>query len=262
MWLYESLRVALNRLGIDVCRVGPERLGRILSLDLDTLAGDPEVIFDIGANTGRAARFFLKHFPRANVYSFEPFRESFDELRSDPRLASIKAFNVALGSKNQEAILHSFKGSELNSFLALDSKASTYLEPGGLEPRDQVSVPVTTLDDFCEQHSIARIGILKIDTQGYDLEVLCGGRRLLDSKRVGVIQVEANFVSLYREQARFGEILAYLSEAGYGLVGLYDIARNPTGDIKWADAVFCQNTALPQTERRLELDRLKTKARR
>jgi FkbM family methyltransferase len=242
MSLYESLRIALNRLGIDVCRVGAERLGRVLSLDLDALAGKPEVIFDVGANTGRAALFFLKHFPRARIYSFEPFRESFNELRSDPRLVSIKAFNVALGSKNQEAILHSFKGSELNSFLTLDSKASTYLEPSGLEPRDQVSVSVTTLDDFCEQHSIDSIDILKIDTQGYDLEVLCGGRSLLDSQSVRVIQVEANFVSLYRGQPRFGEILEYLSEVGYGMVGLYDIARNPAGDIKWADAVFCKNS--------------------
>jgi FkbM family methyltransferase len=241
MSLYESLRIALNRLGVDICRVGPERLGRILSLDLDTLAGNPEVIFDVGANTGRAARFFLKHFPRANVYSFEPFRASFDELRSDPRLASIKAFNVALGSKSQEATLHSFKGSELNSLLTLDSNASTFLEPGELEHLNAVTVRVTTLDDFCEGHSIARIDILKIDTQGFDLEVLCGAQRLLASKCVRVIQVEANFVSLYRGQPTFGQIVDYLSDAGYGLVGLYDVARNPAGDMKWADAVFCEN---------------------
>src|SRR5271165_3056273 len=152
MSLYESLRIGVNRLGFDICRVGRERLGRILSLDLDTLAKDPEIIFDVGANTGRAARFFIKHFPRANVYSFEPFAQSFDELRADMRLTSVKAFNVALGSKSEEAILHSFKGSDLNSLLALDSKASTFLESDALEPRQKVSVHVTTLDDFCEQH--------------------------------------------------------------------------------------------------------------
>jgi FkbM family methyltransferase len=248
MSLYESLRIAINRLGFDVCRVGPERLGRILPLDLDSLAKGPEIIFDVGANTGRAARFYLKHFPRASVYSFEPFQQSFEALRADGRLASVKAFNVALGSKSEEAILHSFKGSELNSLLALDSKASTFLGADQLEPRQEVSVRVSTLDDFCEEHSIRRIDILKIDTQGYDLEVLRGGRDLIASRRVRVIQVEANFVSLYCGQPSFGELVEYLSEAGYGLVGLYDIARNPAGDVKWADAVFCQKSASESLE--------------
>ena len=115
--------------------MGRERLGRILPLDLDSLAKGPEIIFDVGANTGRAARFYLKHFPRATVYSFEPFQPSFDALRADVRLASVKAFNLALGSKSKEAILHSFKGSELNSLLALDSKAYIFLDADELEPR-------------------------------------------------------------------------------------------------------------------------------
>jgi len=253
MSLYESLRIAINRLGFDVCRVGRESLGRILPLDLDSLAKGPEIIFDVGANTGRAARFYLKHFPRATVYSFEPFQQSFEALRADGRLASVKAFNVALGSKSEEAMLHSFEGSELNSLLALDPKASMFLDADRLESRREVSVRVSTLDDFCEEHSIRRIDILKIDTQGYDLEVLRGARDLLASKRVRVIQVEANFVSLYCGQPRFGELVEHLSEAGYGLVGLYDVARNPAGDMKWADAVFCQKIA----SERLEVDRSK-----
>jgi|SRR5271165_7193700 len=99
MSLYESLRIAVNRLGFDVRRVGRERLGRILSLDLDTLAKDPKIIFDVGANTGRAARFFLKRFRRANVYSFEPFQQSFDELRADVRLASVRPLTLGLVPK-------------------------------------------------------------------------------------------------------------------------------------------------------------------
>lgn len=243
MSLYESLRTAVNRLGFDVCRVDRAHLGRILSLDLEMLAKSPEIIFDVGANTGRAARFFVKHFPHATIYSFEPFPESFDRLCADVRLASIKAFNLALGSKNEEAILHSFKGSELNSLLAPDSRASMFLESDELNLEREATVQITTLDDFCEQHSIRKIDILKLDTQGYDLEVLRGGGGLLASKRVRVIQVEVNFVPLYRGQPRVGEIIEYLSKDGYGLVGLYDIARTPAGDIKWADAVFCQNSS-------------------
>ena len=52
----------------------------------------------------------------------------------------------------------------------------------------QDKVPVTTLDDFCNKNKISDIELLKIDTEGHELNVLLGGRKIL--KKVKILQIE------------------------------------------------------------------------
>jgi hypothetical protein len=100
-----------------------------------------------------------------------------------------------------------------------------------------VSVPMTKLDSYIKQKCLTHIDLLKIDTQGYDLEVLRGASTILDLRAVGTLLVEVNFTCLYEGQCSFGEIERLLKGKGYGLVALYEVVRTNLL-ISWATACF------------------------
>ena len=119
--------------------------------------------------------------------------------------------------------------------LALDrSDESPFSKEG---TRCHVSVPITTLDLWVKKRRLTHIDLLKVDTQGFDLEVLRGASVTLSNKTVKTLLVEVNFVSLYEGQCSFGEIKSFLKDKGYGLMALYEVARVNLR-MGWATACF------------------------
>jgi len=241
MNIAELLRTTANRLGIDVCRIGPKRLGRNLALDLNALAPKNPLIFDVGANNGRAARWFTRAFPASPVWSFEPGTQAFEELAAAPDLAHVKKFKLALSDTDGEATLKCFNGSELNSLLPREKIADSFIDPGSIVPAGTQPVKTIRLASFVAEHQVGEIGLLKLDTQGFELHVLRGGEPLLRAGKVRLIQLEINFSPLYQGQPPLSEIYDYLTKLGFGMVGFYDVNRDDHGCMKWCDAVFKLN---------------------
>lgn len=238
MSVIQYIRQIANSRGYDFCKVGRNRLGRILELDLVALTRPDGDIFDVGANTGRAARLITGLFPNSRLWSFEPCKESYDELCRSQDLAHVKAFNCAVGATDGDAILNKFNGSELNSILDRTDDADKYIDPTSIQKSGTENVKVRRLDTIAKEKGISTISFLKIDTQGFDLEVLKGASELLATGSIGLIQVEVNFAPLYQDQPAFSELLNYLNGYHYGLVGLYEAIRQDNGCIKWCDALF------------------------
>ena len=241
MNIAEIIRTAANRFGIDICRIGRLRLGRNLAADLVALAPKDALIFDVGANTGRAARWFAQTFPNSPIWSFEPGREAFDALSAAPDLSRVKKFKLALSDQDGEATLNLFRGSELNSLLPRGQTAELHIDPVSFASSGTEQVKTVRLDTFCEQNKIAEIGILKIDTQGFELHVLRGAERLLSAGKIHLIQMEINFSPLYQGQPQLSEIYDFISKFGFGLIAFYDVRRDDNGCVKWCDAVFRLN---------------------
>lgn len=195
---------------------------------------DP-VIFDVGANDGETIQEFLKAFPQARVVGFEPFKECYEKLRSQfKELSNVRIENCALGSERGTSRLNVFSGSNMNSLLPMDEHnpiRNSFASTGAVE------VQVETLDEFCAKNGYEQIDILKVDTQGFDLHVLNGASRLLASRQVRTILIEANFVLMYQGQPDFLELHRFLSERGYRLVDFYNQARHH-GYTAWCDACY------------------------
>lgn len=236
MNLFESLRHAVNQLGFDVCRVGASRMGRVLEVDFHILSPKDGLIFDVGANTGRAARLFSRIFPGRPICSFEPGLEAFQELTAASDLPHVKKFNLALSDTDGDATLNLFQGSQLNSLLP--QAAAGERHDRELIPKGTTSIKTMRLDTFCEQQGISKIEILKLDTQGFELHVLRGAERLLSSGAIKLIYLEIHFVPLYQGQPTASDIFNVIDKFGYGLVGYYDASRNPDGSIKCCDLLF------------------------
>src|SRR5437867_13004736 len=138
------------------------------------LAATPApLIFDVGANRGQTIEQFRRYFERPLIHAFEPGRSAFAELqRRSAGISDLVLNNTALGAR-----------AESRSFLDNDhDDMSSFLEPSVTawgEIKSRYPVDVITLDDYCEARGIGRIDILKIDTQGFDLQVLAGAQRLM-----------------------------------------------------------------------------------
>jgi len=132
---------------------------------------------DIGANKGDVSVELLK--AGYEVYAFEPFKPIFEELSN--RLGnelSFHAFPLAIGSKNEVRELHIAKDtteSQIHGHYSLFSSINLHSLPEGLVFSDAISVEVRNLANLHESGSIPKeIGLVKIDTEGFDLEVIWG----------------------------------------------------------------------------------------
>lgn len=195
------------------------------------------VILDVGANDGETVATFLRRFPDARILAFEPYAPLYQRLRRRFRHApTVETLNVALGATSGTARLHLYSGHRMNSLLRLDTDPANPMASGFSE-RGSVTVPVATIDDVARERRLPRIDILKIDTQGYDLEVLRGAAVQLAARRVGAVLLEVNFVPMYERQASFPDLHALLSGHGYRLVDFYNHQR-AAGVTAWCDACY------------------------
>jgi FkbM family methyltransferase len=196
---------------------------------------DPRIVFDVGAHHGQSATGFLATFPRATIYCFEPVERSFAELsRRIEGNARLRPVRLALGSSAGETTIRLEVDSDRNAVL---SEA----EPAGQTER----VPMDTVDRFAERNGLARVGFLKIDTEGHDLAVLEGAEGLLQRGAVDLVQVESGWNPENRWHVPMERLKQHLEARGYRVFGVYQQKDEwPTGapHLRRADLVFVSPT--------------------
>lgn len=170
--------------------------------------GDLKTIFDVGAAHGEYTK--AAHFlnPNANIYAFEPIPASFEKLKllvHDNR--RIKLFNFALGSDNKSSSFHVNDFSFASSLLSM---TETLKETFPFTKNAKVlNIDVRRLDDIREIE-IIKPSLLKMDVQGYELEVLLGAGALID--KVDVVQLELNFENFYQGQPTYADLFRFMHE--------------------------------------------------
>jgi FkbM family methyltransferase len=210
--------------------------------DICRFAGrrDLGMIFDVGANVGQTALHLRTFFPRAAIHSFEPVGQTFLQLQHRVRRwPNLQPHQLALGSapESREILLQDC--SELNSL-------SFTPGPGATGSSKVERVEVTTLDLFCATHGIGGIDILKTDAQGRDVDVLCGGDRLISSGNVPFIYTEVGFQPDDPINTPFAAIDRHLAPRGYRLSGLYEQSGwGPRGSLlSFCNALYLHPEAL------------------
>jgi hypothetical protein len=101
-----------------------------------------------------------------------------------------------------------------------------------------IQVPVETLDAVCQRENIPWIDLLKTDCQGFDLMVLQGAEKMISSHQVGLITCEVIFDQEYDGQGKFHELLKFLDDRGYHLIGFYNMSRTRANDCTYCDVIF------------------------
>ncbi len=178
----------------------------------------PAVVFDVGANVGRSATAFAAAFPEATIYAFEPVSSVYallaGNLAHEPR---IRPFNAALGRSPGRAFATRRPTSVSNRIV----DAPTMFERHRTE-----SVAMTSGDAFSAEHGIERIGFLKIDAEGHDLEVLVGFQKMLVASRIDILEAEVGMNRGNRRHVPFEAVKAYLEPLSYHLFHFHDLAMD------------------------------------
>ncbi|WP_413758108.1 FkbM family methyltransferase [Streptomyces sp. MMBL 11-3] len=202
-------------------------------------------VFDVGANTGQYGKGLRRFGYTGRIVSFEPVSDTFAKLRrsaeNDP---DWHVYNFALGREEAVQSIH-VDWKSMNSLLPPSEYGKERYRRFAKGRTEEIEV--RRLDDVMQK---ALEGIedprpyLKMDTQGFDMEVFAGaGERI--SEFVG-LQSEVAALRLYEGSPAMGEAVAAYEAAGFGVTGMYPVTRDPaTGRVVEFDCVMVREAGAP-----------------
>ena len=200
--------------------------------------GNPSIIFDVGAHHGQTTLHFRKAFPTASIHSFEPAAENFEKLKANTKgKRKIRINKLALGNA-QTLVNMNIGNSDLGHQVIRNQNEE-------LDPRKAPSVRMETIDSYIKANKINRIDLLKIDVEGYEIEVLKGAKEALESGTIKAILAECDFNPKDTQHTYFNDLWDYLRNQNFSFFGLYDVMHygNRLG-IGFCNALFIEKQSV------------------
>ncbi len=230
------LKRLARRCGYDVIRFSPRSSPVARRIALFRHHGI-DLVMDVGASTGSYAAELRTTGYEGHIVSFEPSTEAFRVLQAqastDPNWNAVQ---IALGSQSGQKTLHLSRNRESSSFLRISAR-HTAAYPGASYAGSEV-VTIRRLDDVFATHCTegART-FLKIDTQGFEKQVLLGAEASLP--QITGIQVELSLVPLYEDEPPFIDLIMHLQARGFALMSFQPVIDDPmTGQLLQVDGLF------------------------
>lgn len=225
--------------GFQISRISNAPFGRDVWFDIARLSERWDIpikcVFDVGANIGQSSRTMLAYFPDAKVYAFEPHPGTFERLAELLAGRHVEAFNIALADQSGEVELFTYEADQINSLTPTSRFAVRFGKIGKPMP-----IQVSTIDEFCCLHGIKTIDVLKVDTEGCELNVLKGATEKLKSHGVRFVYAEYN--DILQQSGTTGGALAPISALleshGFSFVASY------TDDVVTDGEFFAVHNAL------------------
>ena len=230
--LVRCLKHIFSLFGFRIVRIDVSK-DKIISDHLDL-----ELFFDVGANIGQYVKQIRKQGYKNQVVSFEPLSIEHNQLQ----LIASKDENwqifdrCAIGNVSGPAIVNISKNSFSSSISGI-LQSHVEAAPDSIYIGSE-SVDVYRLSDVYKSNfgQYQRIG-LKIDVQGFEMEVLRGAREIFDL--IHFIQVELSTVPVYTDQSLYFEIDKFLREANFNLWKIIPGFSHPmSGQMLQFDAIY------------------------
>ena len=234
-WYVRTAAEQLARRGMELRRHSATRRQAMLAKH------DVDLVLDVGGADGGYGTKLRKFGYTGRVVSFEPLSAAFDALSAtiadDPAWT---AHHVALGAEPGQATINVASNSQSSSLLPmLDAHRAA---APSVQYVAEETVTIARLDDIAaEDVRSSRHPFLKVDTQGFEREVLAGGSATVE-RCVG-LQLELSFIPLYDGGMLVDEAIAWAYARGFHLVGIEQGYAAPSGEILQVDGVFVRNDA-------------------
>ena len=186
----------------------------------------PIVVFDIGAHYGETIKLFLNKLKIQKIYSFEPSPYNFQVLKkniSKYQPNKVEIFNFGLGEKISKKYINQTVETSSSTINKIN-KDSKYLKRKlkilNIKDKDtfyhKLPIEVSTLDTFIEKKNIQNIDLLKIDTEGYEFNVLKGLSNY--SNKIKLIYFEHHYDDMIIKDYKFGDINKLLKDRGFSMI--------------------------------------------
>lgn len=153
------------------------------------------VLIDVGANQGAYSKEALQYNPNMSIYAFEPHPETFKRLSDNLKIyKNVALINKGLSSEGGRLKLFDYADKDGSSHASLFEDVITEIHGAGASVAHEVEL--TTLDELVESQNIHEISLLKVDTEGNELEVLKGAVDTLAKRKIKAIHFEFNEMNI------------------------------------------------------------------
>jgi FkbM family methyltransferase len=195
-----------------------------------------DTIVDVGANEGQFGAMARELGFTGDIHSFEPVKQTYDKLvRTAAHDARWTTHNLALGRQHGTLAINVSEGSVFSSLLKPNDYGAERF--AGIKVQRQEQIEVSTFDRFMQKHIGGERRIfLKMDTQGYDLEVFGGAAASLNS--ICCILSELSLIPIYDGMTDYLETLATYQKHGFSVSGMYSVNRNDDLSLIEVDCVM------------------------
>ena len=228
-WLRNATNALLRPLGLRMvsARWGPRGVGD--SLRRARAQGVvPRQIVDVGASDGIWTRECLGIFPQSRYFLVDPLPANLPALTAlQEQHPAVHVWNGALGSTPgvRDLLVHG----DQSSFMPSDSFAAGSAQP----------VEVRTLDSFLGSDLLSAPDFIKLDVQGYELEVLRGASLCL--KTAQLLLLEVSYRRIYENLPLAHEVIAFAGNEGFRIYDVCTYAARPIdGELTQSDILFAR----------------------
>ena len=199
-----------------------------------------ECLLDVGANTGQYVRF-LRQFVgyKGRVISFEPVSHCYKSLSDNAEFDPMwNTHQFALGRESSMQRINVMKSDQFSSFLQPTHKYLPSLQ--NLNTIDHTEeITVRSLDEVLPEMKLDGIETpiyLKLDTQGYDMEVIAGASNSLP--HICALQTEVSVLNLYEGMPSIEHVIPTMRDLEFDLVGMFPVNHDRDLRVIEYDAVF------------------------
>lgn len=237
-----SVRRCAHLLGIEVSRhyragTTNRPVGKFRSFleDLRSRGYHPQFILDVGANRGEWTRLAKTIWPLARCLLLEPLVEMRPHLQQlNEEYPDVDWLSVGAGAEDGTLWLNVTDDFYGSSFLRSPADSPTT----SLQER---RVPVRTVDAILAEREIKTANLVKLDVQGFELEVLKGGAALFG--RTELFVVEVSLYAFHEGTPLVSDVVEFMAQRGYELYDVAAALRRPSdGALGQLDLVFAAAT--------------------
>ena len=246
--LLAATKAMFRAIGLEVSFANTAATGRNI---LQALFQNREFDFvlDVGANSGQYGLLVRRCGYRGPIVSFEPLTAAHAKLMdcaAGDRRWTV-AERAALGARAARTAINVAENSVSSSLFRMNDRHIVAAPDSAFVGTEEVDV--VALDDCIERYVGAAIGgLLKVDTQGYEMEVLRGAHRSLIDK-IDAVQTELSLVELYAGQPLMLDVCNHLKQYNFSLrdviPGLKDAA---SGRLLQLDGIFIKDRPVGKSE--------------
>tara|TARA_X000001036_G_scaffold404536_2_gene411893 strand:- start:366 stop:1100 length:735 start_codon:yes stop_codon:yes gene_type:complete len=185
------------------------------------------VLLDVGAHKGESINLFANHFKINEIYSFEPSPISYKILTQNiikikRKFNKTKFFleNIALGSRHEKIYIKHISESSSSTIRELNTNSKYFKKKffflKNIKNQNlykKIQVQQILLSDYIKKKNIKNIDFIKIDTEGYELEVLKGAQKILFKTRY--VLFEHHYDDMIVKKYFFSDIHKFLKENNF-----------------------------------------------
>ena len=195
-----------------------------------------DVVFDVGGNDGHFGLSLRREGYQGLIVSFEPLRAAYDALKARAdQDGAWETHHVALGEQPGKAVINVSKASVFSSLL--EQRAAAVAFDANATSTGTEEVTVATLDQFAPAFA-GRACFLKIDTQGYERQVLLGAKATLPMLQG--IQLELPIIHLYAGVWGLPKALKFMLDRDFVVAQIHPVNMHGADPVSWveADCIF------------------------